>query len=61
MEIKPKIYRILKSIIFDIEKAWRQRNYTMIYSEKHGYGVEDKLSPNLKLQWFINHYDHIET
>jgi len=50
----------IRGIIHSIQKAWRQRNYRMIYSDTYGYGVEEQLSYNLKYQWFINHTDYIE-
>jgi len=50
----------IKYKIYTIQKAWRQRNYTMIYSDMYGYGVEEQLSSSLKHQWFINHTDYIE-
>lgn len=43
-----------------IAKWCRQRTYSLIYSERYGYGVEDKLTPTIKRNWFLNHDDIIE-
>lgn len=43
-----------------IEKKYRQRNYKFIYSEAHGYGVANRISPRHTKLWFVNHNDIIE-
>jgi len=50
----------IRNILIKIQKRIRQRNYTLIYSDKYGYGVEEKISPKITQIWFINHSDFIE-
>lgn len=55
-----KLKELLTRIIKYIKKSYRQRNYKLIYSDRYGYGVENKIADKLKQQWFLNHDDFIE-